>query len=194
MTMSTDAENLHPTVLVIGGLPCSGKSALAEELKRRLGWPLLAKDTIKEAMFNELGWKDREWSRRLSRASYAVMFACAKQFLDARASLVVEGNFRAAQHGVELALLLEHAPARCVQILCKAGFDVLMQRFVARAETGQRHPGHVDLKSLEEIGKELREGVFALPLSGQLLEFDTTTITDDARAAFAAHVARIVAT
>ena len=39
-----------PLFVVVSGPPGSGKSAVAEPLARELGLPLIAKDTIKEAL------------------------------------------------------------------------------------------------------------------------------------------------
>src|SRR5882757_1320731 len=57
-TMSTQI-----TVVLVSGLPGSGKSMLAECLRQRLSWPLLAKDNLKEILFDTLGVRDRDWSR-----------------------------------------------------------------------------------------------------------------------------------
>ncbi|PJJ73055.1 putative kinase [Diaminobutyricimonas aerilata] len=42
-------------LLLINGLPASGKSTLAEDIATRLGWPLLSKDDIKEALADLVG-------------------------------------------------------------------------------------------------------------------------------------------
>jgi predicted kinase len=56
------------TLLVVTGAPATGKSTIATRLATTLGWPLLAKDDLKEALFDVLGTGDRQWSRRLSDA------------------------------------------------------------------------------------------------------------------------------
>lgn len=178
------------TIVIIGGLPCTGKSSVAAMLREQLHWPLLAKDAIKETLFDALGCRDREWSRDLSRASYAVLFAQLEQLLKSKINCIIEGNFR-PEHSIPFRRLI--APAdRCVQILCKAQGDVLLQRFTERARSGARHSGHVDLESLAELTPELLRGRAApLQLPGLLLEFDSTAPASAARAALLNEIAAL---
>ena len=181
-------------IVVVTGLPCSGKSKLAEQLTSRLGWPLLSKDVYKELLFDTLGHSDREWSRRVSLAAYALMFAQAKQLAAARTPCIIEGNFRPAQHIAQFAELQAFGIA-WLQVHCRAAADVLAERFVVRAATGQRHPGHVDAASRDEIVAELRSTV-QQPLAlrdAMLIDCDTTEDWQGAIAAAAQLVVDAVA-
>lgn len=151
-------------------------------LRRELHWPLLAKDAYKETLFDTLGCRDREWSRSLSRASYALMFAHLEELLDANVHCIVEANFRAGHEPRLRGLLARH---KCIQVLCKAEGRVLMERFAARAGSGSRHPGHVDLQSFEELRPELLIGrAEPLRLQGSLFEYDSSTATPAETSAF----------
>ena len=75
--------------VVVNGPPGSGKSTLAARLAIELGWPLIAKDDIKEALGDALDVGGREWTQRLSAASFEVMWAVAARAPHA----VLEGNF-----------------------------------------------------------------------------------------------------
>ncbi|CAA9504483.1 MAG: hypothetical protein AVDCRST_MAG67-2235 [uncultured Solirubrobacteraceae bacterium] len=63
-----------PSVLVTGP-PASGKSFVASIVADRLGVPLIAKDAIKETLFETLGTGDVAWSQRLGRATLALMLS-----------------------------------------------------------------------------------------------------------------------
>jgi predicted kinase len=132
-------------VFLVTGLPATGKTTLARELARTLAAPLLSKDAIKEPLFDILGAVDRAASRRLSDASFAVLFALADEFLARPGALVLEGNFRPGEHEPALrALLARHAPVSCAQLLCHSAEPLRQQRLAARAADATRHPGHRD--------------------------------------------------
>ena len=61
-----------PRLLIVNGLPGSGKTTLSRELAPRLGLPLISKDDIKELLFDQLGWSDREQSKRFGGAAALV--------------------------------------------------------------------------------------------------------------------------
>lgn len=163
------------TVIVIAGLPCSGKSTIAAQLQQRLNWPLFAKDTIKETLFDTLGWSDRAWSRRVSDASYALLFEWLVQVARTRTNAIVEANFR-GEHAPRFAELRKQNGIRLVQIACSADGELLQQRFVQRITGNTRHPGHVDQQAYVELEPQLKAGrdAFRLPEVDVLLEWDTT--------------------
>ena len=82
-----------PLLVVVTGPPAAGKTTVARELAARLRLPLIAKDTIKEALFDGLGTGDAQWSQRLGPPTFGVMLALAEESLRAGASLVLEANF-----------------------------------------------------------------------------------------------------
>ncbi|MGH8284210.1 MAG: AAA family ATPase [Steroidobacteraceae bacterium] len=57
-------------LIIVTGLPASGKTTLARGLAARHRVPLLAKDLVKEPLLDALGAEDALASRRLSDASF----------------------------------------------------------------------------------------------------------------------------
>ena len=67
-----------PELIVVSGLPASGKTTVGRLVSQRLSLPLIDKDAILEAMFDSLGCRDRDERSRLSRASDEVLFTLAE--------------------------------------------------------------------------------------------------------------------
>ena len=161
-----------PLLVVVTGPPAAGKTTVAREFATRLRLPLIAKDTIKEALFDGLGTGDLAWSQRLGPPTFGVMLALAEDSLEAGASLVLEANF---QCGSEVEARLAALPARFVQVHCSAPLEVLVERYASR----DRHPGHVDserIDALREAVESRRHNPLDLP--GETIRIDTTGPVD----------------
>jgi energy-coupling factor transporter ATP-binding protein EcfA2 len=67
------------TFVVVSGPPGSGKTTLARAIAPALGLPLIAKDTIKQALMTVLPVPDIETSRLIGTASVAALLAVAAE-------------------------------------------------------------------------------------------------------------------
>jgi predicted kinase len=164
-----------PVVVVITGIPCTGKTTLGRRIAAEFSLPLVTKDGLKEVLFDSLGSKDRQWSRKLSLASFNLIFYVMDLLLQAGRSHIVEGNFTAGDHAARLLDLQRRHPFRPFQILCVADDRVIRQRLQSRAESGLRHPGHLDRLLMAEFDQLISGGQNnPLEIGGELLEVDTT--------------------
>jgi predicted kinase len=132
----------RPPLVIVGGAPASGKSTLAKLLAQELRLPLLARDTLKEGLMDSLGSPSRARSRELGAASYALLFLVLDLVLDAGVGAIVESNFSRGRSETELRDPVSRSQA--VQLHCRVPPDLSRRRYIARAESGQRHPGHHD--------------------------------------------------
>ena len=160
-------------LIIISGPPCAGKSTLATRLREELRWPLLAKDSFKELLFDGLGWSDRAWSKKLSQASYALLFNVAAEVLRAGQHCIIEGNFRWRENDGRFGSLLR-PDLQVIQICCTAPLPVLVARLHGRIAAGQRHPGHLDGQTAAEVEGELARLSQPLPIAGAQLSFDSS--------------------
>ncbi len=147
-------------------MPSSGKTTVAEGLAGRLRLPLIAKDEIKESLYESLGAEDVAASARVGAAAYALIFALARATLASGASVIVEANFFHDQEA-EFGSLPEH---RLVQLHCQAPLATLLERYASRS----RHAGHHDAEKIKELPARFASGAHSpLALSGELIQLDT---------------------
>jgi len=149
-----------PVLMIILGTPASGKTTLARQLAADLKVSCFCKDDVKEALFESLGAGSRDWSRRLSDASFAVLTELARASSRAGVSCIVEGNWRGA-HAAELSSLATPS-ARTAQVWCRAEPVEIVRRFTQR----RRHPGHLDELLRDEVEMLSQEPPSFLELPG----------------------------
>lgn len=166
-----------PLLIVVTGPPGSGKTTLGRRVADTFHVPFFNKDGIKELLFDTLGWSDREWSKRLGAATYRILYHIIEAELRASASFVVESNFDPALANEVFADLRARYDFDAFQILCYADGDVLFERFKARSESGERHPGHNDDMNYDELEEILRRGRHEpLDIDGETYEVDMTDL------------------
>lgn len=138
-------------LVVVSGLPASGKSTLGHGLADRLGLPLLDKDAILEALFDSLGCEGPNDRSRWSRAADEVLFRLAGQVRHA----VLVSWWHPADPA-RLAAAGEHV----VEVHCDCPVEVAAERFVRR----RRHHGHLDhLRTPAEHLASLRQAAQVAP-------------------------------
>lgn len=167
-------------LIIVSGLPATGKTALSRKLAEYVGLPLFSKDTIKEILFDGVGHGDRAWGEKLNKPTYDILNYVVEQELIAKRSLIVETpydmDFRKEVY-VELQAMYHFT---CVQVLCYADPEILVKRFVDRIGAQDRHPGHNDLAALEDFKLSIKDAgkVEPLPLSGKVYEIDTSNFAE----------------
>lgn len=155
------------TIILVTGPPAAGKSTLATALAEQLGFPVVDKDVIKEALFDQLGTGDREWSLSLSQASLDVMLRLAQNF---------EAGIFAGNFSLETAPGLAELSSPPIEVFCRCPTDELVRRIKSR----KRHAGHLDDQTAREVARGVPSSE-PLALGGPVLEVDTSREVDVAR-------------
>lgn len=164
-----------PVLLLINGAPGTGKTTLSQMLRTQLQLPLIHRDTIKELMFDCLGWHDRQWSKKIGITSYKVLYYLLEQFLQTQHSVIVESNFDPAYDGPQMAHLQATYGYTLVQILCTTDPAILVKRLHGRRTSGERHPGHADHEELASLTPtDITGSLPPLPVNGPVIYVDTT--------------------
>jgi predicted kinase len=163
-------------VVIVTGLPGTGKTVLAERLAARFGFLVLEKDLIKETAWDTFARSESGGnmpaSRVLSDLSFALLFALARRLAQPGRRLLLEGNFRPGEHEPALHALAAGAVAvRFAQILCQCDETLRRARLGARAGAADRHPAHEDAQG--RVAADTRSGAGLLDLPGERLDYDS---------------------
>lgn len=129
-------------LIILAGMPATGKSTVAASLSRAFGYPILEKDNIKEGLFDELGFENYAQKRKLDHAANEVLLRILEAMLKAGNSLIVDNNFDTVSAKKLCALLETYQPA-CVTIFLNGDPQVLYERYAERDNRHARHLGHV---------------------------------------------------
>lgn len=129
-------------VILVTGIPASGKSVLAERLSADLGLPWFSKDRIKEELFDIIGFTSRQEKVKLGIASAGILYYLAEQMMQCHKSFILENNFEASSKP-ELVRMLERYGYRALTLRLTGDYARIYERFVQRENSPQRHPGHV---------------------------------------------------
>jgi predicted kinase len=80
-------------LVIVTGLPCTDKTALAHRLAEAVPLPIVAKDDIKESPFDALNWSERAWSMKLGWAAVLLLYQMVETNLRAGVPVIAENYF-----------------------------------------------------------------------------------------------------
>jgi predicted kinase len=168
----------RPILVIVSGVPGTGKTTLTRSLRESTGWPVFNHDRIKETLFDAAGWQVHNLTQRVSRQlgtmAEQVMLAMAAELLRSGTPCIIESFFRpeAATPLQDVVVL-----GNTRQVHCATPAAVSIERYRKRFERGERHPVHMDgLEAAERAADPLPEAALRpVPLGVPVLPVVTAT-------------------
>lgn len=156
-------------LVMVNGVPASGKSAVARKLAKATGWPLLSLDTVKNPFLEEIDGVDRPFNRKLGRASLKAMFSVLAA-APAGTTFIMDAWFGFQPRELLAELVAKSEVDAIAEVWCAAPPEVIGARYGARA--GKRLPGHPGADYVPEL---IALAARAEPTRfGPVIEVDTT--------------------
>jgi predicted kinase len=160
-------------MVIVSGSPGSGKTGLAEQLGKALGFPVISRDSLKEVLMDIWPPHDRNDSEKLGRASWPLMFQVLDALLGRIPGVIVESNFVRGDSEADILDRLNRSTA--ILIHCSADEQVIAERIDARKDDHQRHEGHFDEQIGPDVMKAIEEDEYEpLELPIPVIRVDTT--------------------
>ena len=129
-------------LIILAGMPATGKSTVAAGLSAAFGYPILEKDNIKEGLFDTLGFENYAQKRKLDHAANAALLRVLEAMMKAGSSVIVDNNFDTAS-AEQLCKLIDTYQPTCATVFLNGEPQVLYERYVERDNLHKRHLGHV---------------------------------------------------
>lgn len=124
--------------ILVTGIPASGKSTIAEIISKHFSIPLISKDTIKEIMFDEVGFNSRDEKVKLGNASMNIMYYMAENMMKCGMDFILENNFEyCSKEGLEN--ILYKYSYKAITVTLTGDYEKIYQRFVKRDKSAERH-------------------------------------------------------
>lgn len=166
----------NPLLIIVNGLPGTGKTTLARRLAADVQLPVFTRDGLYETLYDALDCSSNGLPPLIGHASFTLLYYVVGSLLLAGKSLIVEQFFgRPELRSAEFRSLQQIHDFEPLQILCRADGAVLLERILAR-HVRERHRGHQDIEWIEQNKAMLLRGhLTPLAIGGQLIEIDTTT-------------------
>lgn len=176
-------------LILIAGMPASGKTTFAKRLSAELQIPMVSKDEIKEILFGTVGFHSRVEKVALGVGSMDIMYFFAESLMRTNKLVILENNFENISKP-KLQQLIDKYHYIPITVLFDGDVKTIYNRFIERDNSPTRHRGHVvnteypesvNLGAIpppmkfEEFQKVFEErGIRYFSIGGKVITIDTT--------------------
>lgn len=169
----------QPILIIIMGLPATGKTTLSLKIADQFDLPLISRDELKVRIMDSVGWGDREWSKKIGQASYSVLDYIIEQNTRSKSDFIIETDFN-PQFANEKFNRIHLEGYHIVQIVCSATAEVILARWKARAAQDTNHPSNTEgEQGLTELKEAIARGQSKpLDVPSDVIQIDTSQNPD----------------
>jgi len=118
---------VEPPLIVVSGLPGTGKSFFCHKLAERLSFPILASDSLRKILFPSPQYKESE-NKRLFSACHALI----EELLNKGIPVIFDATNLLEHHREYYYRAAERAGAKLILVQVEAPTEVVRQRLLAR--------------------------------------------------------------
>lgn len=136
------------TVVLVNGVPASGKSTVTRQLSERFSLPYLTIDGIKEPFMAQFSEIDRAFNRKLGCAAYEVIWSVVRD-APPGCPFLVDAWFGFQPRETLVDYLRQAGVARVLEVWNAVSSDVAVARYAQRL--GERRVGHPGEEYLPEL-------------------------------------------
>ncbi|OGO30041.1 MAG: hypothetical protein A2Z29_06385 [Chloroflexi bacterium RBG_16_56_11] len=122
------APEAKPTIVVVSGLPGTGKSSFSRRLAERLPFVILESDALRKALFAEPTYSATE-SARLFNTIHFLIDGLLKKGMP----LILDATNLSERYRERIYSIADHRQARLILVLVQAPPGVVQERLKARA-------------------------------------------------------------
>jgi len=120
---------VKPALVIVSGLPGTGKSYFCSKLAERLPFVILESDALRKALFSSPSYNQQE-SSRLFRALHLLI----KELLKRGIPTILDATNLSESHREYLYSIAEHLDAKLIMVRVEAPSEVVYERLKARQE------------------------------------------------------------
>lgn len=146
-------------LIIVCGLPGSGKTTFATALSQKTGIVCLHKDAIKEQLFDSFGMSTLEDNKRIGKPSVDVMLHLAAQQIENGVDVMIEAPFNFPEDYAIFTAWAARYNVQLYSVICHV--DVAERK--RRCETRPRHAAHCDAARMRDFFPQTEYDYAAVP-------------------------------